>query len=145
MNKRVKHHYFKCIYKICYRYDYASYRCVYVRLAHLGTIKPFQIESPRLNNYKSAGSQISQKQKMIHNKTTHWTLTGCSISEWTVLDKDLHKGKRLFYKCWFTMVTYTQEVGDDVGWKLWMLGRATRPLKGQHNLLFKSILYTSTA
>ncbi len=45
---------------------------VYVRLAHLGTIKPFQIESPRLNNYKSAGSQISQKQAMIHNtrKTT---------------------------------------------------------------------------
>lgn len=74
---------------------------VCARLAHLGTIKPFQIESPKLNNYKSAGSQITQKQKMIHNttKTTHWTLTGCSISEWTVLDKDLHKGKRLFYKC----------------------------------------------
>lgn len=44
---------------------------VYVRLAHLGTIKPFQIESPRINNYKSAGSQISQKQKMIHNKNNN--------------------------------------------------------------------------
>lgn len=28
---------------------------------------PFQIESPKLNNYKSAGSQTSQKQNMIHN------------------------------------------------------------------------------
>lgn len=68
---------------ICYRYDYASYRCVYVRSAHLGTIKPFQIESHRLNDYKkSAGSHISQKQKMIHNaKTTYQTLyepPGCS-------------------------------------------------------------------
>lgn len=44
-------------------------------------------------------------------------LTACSSSEQTMLNKDLHKEKRLFYKSLLTMVTYTQEAMS--GGKLW--------------------------
>lgn len=75
MNKWIKQHYFKWVYKkkkknatgmIMLHIDFIVCMCI-SDFVYVSCTFPFQIESPKLNNYKSAGSQTSQKQNMIHN------------------------------------------------------------------------------
>lgn len=94
---------------------------VYVRSAHLGTIKPFQIESHRLNDYKKKCwiTQVKSKRWFIMKKQHTRPFMNRQGVHRDCVKQRFTQGKRFFfkYKWWLTMVTYTQVVGD-VRWEI---------------------------